>query len=55
MRFKNREEAAGLLAEKLIKYKGGGSLVLGIPRGAVPMAKIIAESNEANHISEVST
>ena len=48
MRFKNREEAAGLLAQKLIKYKGDGPLVLGIPRGAVPMAKIIADAVEGD-------
>lgn len=44
MLFKNREEAAKLLAEKLVPYKGQHPLVLAIPRGAVPMAKIIAES-----------
>jgi predicted phosphoribosyltransferase len=41
--FKNREEAARLLAEKLAKYRGQNALVLAIPRGAVPMAKIIAD------------
>ncbi|HWP58631.1 MAG TPA: phosphoribosyltransferase family protein [Candidatus Acidoferrales bacterium] len=43
MIFKNREHAARLLAEKLARHAGGKPLVLGIPRGAVPMAKIIAE------------
>ena len=42
MIFRNREHAAVLLAEKLGKYKGKNPLVLGIPRGAVPMAKVIA-------------
>ncbi len=44
MRFRNREHAAQLLTEKLSIYWGKNPLVLGIPRGAVPMAKIIAEA-----------
>jgi predicted phosphoribosyltransferase len=44
MYFKNRQQAASLLAEKLARYKGQNPLVLGIPRGAVPMAKIIADA-----------
>lgn len=44
MRFRNREHAARLLAEKLTTYRGQHPLVLGIPRGAVPMAKIIAQT-----------
>lgn len=44
MYFKNRQQAAGLLAEKLAKYKGQNPLVLAIPRGAAPMAKMIAEA-----------
>jgi predicted phosphoribosyltransferase len=44
MLFKNREHAAHLLAEKLVSYRAKNPLVLGIPRGAVPMAKIIAEA-----------
>jgi predicted phosphoribosyltransferase len=44
MRFRNREHAAHLLAEKLSAYRGQHPLVLGIPRGAMPMAKIIAEA-----------
>jgi putative phosphoribosyl transferase len=44
MRFRNREHAAELLGEKLTaSYKNKNPLVLGIPRGAVPMAKIIAQ------------
>jgi predicted phosphoribosyltransferase len=43
MRFENREHAGRLLARKLIACKGKTPLVLGIPRGAVPMAKIIAD------------
>lgn len=41
--FKNREEAAKLLAEKLSEYKGKKPLVLAIPRGAVPMGRILAK------------
>ena len=44
MRFKNRDEAARQLAERLIAYKGRNPLVLGVPRGAVPMARIIADA-----------
>lgn len=44
MRFHNREHAARLLAGKLATYQGQHPLVLGIPRGAVPMAKIIADA-----------
>ncbi len=44
MRFKNREHAAELLVKRLApNYKNKNPLVLGIPRGAVPMAKIMAE------------
>jgi predicted phosphoribosyltransferase len=42
MLFKDREHAARLLAQRLAGYRGQRPLVLGIPRGAVPMAKIIA-------------
>ena len=44
MRFKNREEAAARLADRLVGYRGQHPLVLGVPRGAVPMARIIADS-----------
>jgi len=44
MRFENRDEAARQLAERLIAYKGRNPLVLGVPRGAVPMARIIADA-----------
>lgn len=32
-----------MLTKRLVKYKDSNPLVLGIPRGAMPMAKIIAE------------
>ena len=44
MRFKNRDEAATLLAGRLAAYKGQNPLVLGVPRGAVPMARIVADA-----------
>jgi predicted phosphoribosyltransferase len=40
--FRDREDAARRLAEALEQYRGQNPLVLAIPRGAVPMAKIIA-------------
>lgn len=43
MMFKDREHAAVLLLDKLQKYKGQNVVVAGIPRGAMPMAKIIAD------------
>ena len=41
-RFLSREQAAELLAQELIRYKGRHPLVLAIPRGAVPMGSLIA-------------
>jgi putative phosphoribosyl transferase len=41
--FENRTDAAEQLAKALDQYKGDDPLILGIPRGAVPMARIIAE------------
>lgn len=43
MRFLDRRDAAARLAEKLQAYRGQNPLVLAIPRGAVPMAKILAD------------
>ncbi len=40
--FNDRDDAARQLARALDKYKGTRPLVLGIPRGAVPMALLIA-------------
>lgn len=44
MSFRNRAEAAKKLAERLSAYKGKNPLVLAIPRGAVPMARILADT-----------
>lgn len=43
MRYKDRNEAARLLVEKLANFKGRNPLLLAIPRGAVPMARVIAD------------
>lgn len=42
MPFQNRKQAAVRLSEALSAYQGKHPLILAIPRGAVPMAKIIA-------------
>lgn len=44
--FRDRLDAARQLADRLKNYRGKHPLVLGIPRGAVPMAKIIADQLE---------
>ena len=41
--FRDRDEAASRLADKLSAYQGKNPLILAVPRGAVLMAKIIAE------------
>ena len=43
MLFENRQQAARRLVEKLAAYRGRNPLVLGVPRGGVPMARIIAD------------
>jgi putative phosphoribosyl transferase len=44
MLFRNRRHAGRLLARKLSLFKDKHPLILGIPRGAVPMAKVIADA-----------
>ncbi len=44
MPFRNRIEAADKLAARLEVYRGRNPLVLAIPRGAVPMARVIADA-----------
>jgi predicted phosphoribosyltransferase len=44
MYFKDRIQAGRLLAQRLKDYAGRNPLVLAIPRGAVPMGKVIAEA-----------
>jgi putative phosphoribosyl transferase len=41
--FRDRTEAARLLGERLERYRGSRPLVLGVPRGGVPMARLIAD------------
>ncbi len=41
--FRDRIDAAQQLADRLKNYRGKHALILAIPRGAVPMAKIIAD------------
>ncbi len=41
--FIDREEAAEALATDLLEYRARNPLILAIPRGAVPMGKIIAD------------
>jgi putative phosphoribosyl transferase len=41
--FRDRQQAAALLAERLLHLRAAHPLVLAIPRGAVPMAALIAE------------
>lgn len=43
MLFRNRQDAARRLAERLARYRGCNPLVLAIPRGAVEMGRILAE------------
>jgi len=42
MRFRDRADAAGKLAVALRAYGGKNPLVLAIPRGAVPMGRVLA-------------
>ena len=42
--FDDRNDAARKLAVRLERYKDRNPLVLGIPRGAVPMACLVADA-----------
>lgn len=44
MVFRDRLQAARLLAERLGAYAGKNPLVLAVPRGAVPMGKLLADA-----------
>jgi putative phosphoribosyl transferase len=43
MVYRDRAEAGALLANALANWRGKNPLVVAIPRGAVPMSKVIAE------------
>ena len=42
--FRNRIDAARQLSDKLARYRGSDPVVLAIPRGAVPMGRVIADA-----------
>lgn len=44
MKFRNRIDAAHQLAEALAAYRGRRPLILAIPRGAVPMGRVLADA-----------
>lgn len=44
--FRNRREAAELIAQRLAAWRGRTPLVLAIPRGGVPMGRIVADALE---------
>jgi len=44
MKFRDREEAAQYLTQRLIQYRGKNPLVLAIPRGATVMGRTIADA-----------
>jgi predicted phosphoribosyltransferase len=45
--FKNRTEAAILLAEKLKNYNNSNSVVLAVPTGGVPITLAIAKNHNS--------
>jgi putative phosphoribosyl transferase len=44
--FRDRAQAAELMAEHLLQWRGTRPLILSIPRGAVPMGRIVADRLE---------
>jgi putative phosphoribosyl transferase len=48
MPFDDREQAGHMLGRRLRMYRGRHPLVLAIPRGAVPMGRVVAEALEGD-------
>jgi len=46
--FDDRADAAGKLSQRLMRYRSEAPLILGIPRGGVPMARAIADALHAD-------
>lgn len=46
--FRDREHAAALLAKALAHFRGRHPLVLAVPRGALPMGRVIAQALEGD-------
>lgn len=46
--FKNRRIAAGRLAARLSRFRDRRPVVLGIPRGGIPLARVIADELDAD-------
>ena len=46
--FADRADAARRLEAALARFRGGNPLVLGIPRGGVPMARMVADALEGD-------
>jgi len=44
MTFADREQAARMLAGRLSRYRGQHPLILAVPRGGVPMGRILADA-----------
>jgi predicted phosphoribosyltransferase len=46
MIFRDRTEAGELLAAALAQWRGQNPLIAAIPRGAVPISKVIADRGD---------
>ena len=45
--YSTREQAGGMLAQRLMSYAGSDVVVLGVPRGGLPLAKAVADALHA--------
>jgi predicted phosphoribosyltransferase len=48
MAFRNREEAGRQLAQRLSRYRGSDAVVVAVPRGGVPVGRVVADRLEAD-------